>query len=413
MGTESADANGMAGNGIDPSTDDPLLAWRSRFPILGTSNYMISNSLGAVPAAARDALGEYFELWATRGVQAWQEAWWTLSADTGNAVAPLIGAAAGDVVFQPCVTLAHAIVLSALDLRRRPRIVTDAMHFPSILYLLDGLRADGVEIVTVDSDDGVTVDAERIAAAVDDRTAAVCLSHVLFRSAYIHDLAPVTARARACGALTVIDGYQAVGVIPVDVMALDVDVYIGGVLKWLCGGPGGAFLWVRPELQAALSPRITGWMAHRQPFDFAPTLDRRDDVWRFLTGTPNIPALYAARPGLEIIGAIGSGPIRAKSMRQTARLLDLADAATLRCTTPRDPSRRGGTVAFDVPEGYAVSQALKARGILCDFRPQAGIRLSPHFYTRDDELDAAVQAIVDIQATAEWRPFARSRDTVT
>lgn len=392
---------------------DPLIAWRDRFPILGRSNYLISNSLGAVPEAAYDAVRAYIDIWATRGVQAWQEAWWTMSADLGATVAPLLGAAAADVVFQPCVTVAHAIVLSALDFRARPRIVTDAMHFPSILYLLDGLRAQGAEIVTIPSDDGIRVDGERIAQAIDDATAAVCLSHVLFRSAFIHDLAPVTAAARRHGALTVIDGYQAVGVVPVDVRDLDVDVYIGGVLKWLCGGPGGAFLWVEPSLQRALRPRLTGWMADAHPFDFAPTLTPRDDVWRFLTGTPNIPALYAARPGLEIVNAVGAAAIRAKSMRQTARLLEIADAAGLPCTTPREPARRGGTVAIDVPDGYAISQALKARAIICDYRPQAGIRLSPHFYTRDDELETAVAAIVDIRASGEWRPFAASRDTVT
>ncbi|MEO8084712.1 MAG: aminotransferase class V-fold PLP-dependent enzyme [Ardenticatenales bacterium] len=393
--------------------NDPLLAWRDRFPILAHSNYLISNSLGAVPSGAYDAVHEYIDVWASRGVQAWQEAWWTMSADLGARVAPLLGAAAGDVVFQPCVTIAHAIVLSALDFATRPRIVTDAMHFPSILYLLDGLRAQGAEIITIPTDDGITVDAQRVADAIDDSTAAVCLSHVLFRSAYIHDLAPITAKARRHGALSVIDGYQAVGIVPVDVAALDIDVYIGGVLKWLCGGPGGAFLWVEPSRQRTLRPGLTGWMADAHPFEFAPTLTPRDDIWRFLTGTPNIPALYAARPGLEILNAVGAAAIRAKSKRQTARLLALADAADLPCTTPRDPARRGGTVAVDVPDGYAISQALKARGVICDYRPLAGIRLSPHFYTRDDELDAAVEAIVEIRASGEWRPYAAHKDTVT
>lgn len=398
---------------VAASAADPLLAWRDRFPILDRCTYLISNSLGAVPEAVYDGVRDYVDLWATRGVQAWQDAWWTMSADLGDRVAPLIGARGGDVVFQPCVTLAHAIVLSALDLGKRPRIVTDAMHFPSILYLLDGMRAVGAEIVVVPSDDGVGVDVARIAAAIDDRTAAVCLSHVLFRSAFVHDLGPVVDAAARHGALTVIDGYQAVGVVPVDVAALGVDVYIGGVLKWLCGGPGGAFLWVRPERQAELTPRITGWMAHRDPFAFAPDLDRRPDIWRFLTGTPNIPALYAARPGLDIVAAATPAAIRAKSMRQTARLLALADAAGLPCTTPRDPARRGGTVAVDVAHGYEVSQALKANGIICDYRPGAGVRLSPHFYTRDDELDRAVDAVTAIVASGEWRAFAAHRDTVT
>jgi kynureninase len=395
-------------------SDDPLLAHRDRFPILSRTNYLISNSLGAVPEAARDALLAYYEAWASRGVRAWEEAWWELAAGLGDRVAPLIGAGPGEVVFQPTVTIAHAVALSALDFRGpRRRVVTDAMHFPSILYLLDGLRAEGAEVVVVPSDDGVAVETGRVAEAIDGRTACVCLSHVLFKSAYIHDIEAIAARAREAGAFTLIDGYQAVGVIPVDVRALGVDAYAGGCLKWLCGGPGAAFLWVSPGARAALAPRLTGWMAHARPFAFEPTLERRPDAWRFLHGTPNVPALYAARPGLEILGAIGAGAIRARSMRQTARLLDLARSRGFRCTAPEDPARRGGTVAIDVPHGAEVSRALKAREILCDYRPGAGVRLSPHFYNRDDEPDAAVDAIAEILRTGAWSRFAGARATVT
>ena len=394
--------------------DDPLLVFRDRFPILARTNYLISNSLGAVPAAAETCLREYYDTWATRGVRAWEETWWTLAADLGDLVAPLIGAGPGEVVFQPNVTLAHAVVFSAFDFRaRRPKIVTDAMHFPSILYLIDGSRELGAEVVVVPSDDGVTVDTGRLLEAIDDRTALVNVSHVLFKSSYVHDIATIAERARRVGATTVIDGYQAVGALPVNVHSLGVDVYIGGCLKWLCGGPGAAFLWVRPELQRRLAPRLTGWMAHARPFDFAPTLDRRDDAWRFLHGTPNISALYAARAGLEVINQVGIAAIRAKSTRQTARLLDLADARGYHCTTPREPERRGGTVALDIPHGYEVSRGLKAIDILCDYRPGAGVRLSPHFYTIDDELDAAVDAIAEILSGTAWRAFMARRSAVT
>lgn len=390
-------------------TADPLLDARSQFPILATTNYLISNSLGAVPAAAGDALREYYETWATRGVRAWEEAWWELAASLGDQVAPLIGAGPDEVVFQPNVTVAHSVIFSALDFSPgspRRRVVTDAMHFPTILYLLEGLAAAGAEVVVVPSVDGVAVDSSRVAEAIDDRTALVALSHVLFKSSYIHDFEPISARARDRGALLVVDGYQAVGSIPVDVAAIGADVYIGGCLKWLCGGPGAAFLWARPDLRPSLAPRQTGWMAHRRPFAFEPTLDRRDDAWRFLTGTPNVPALYAARPGLEIISALGIEAIRAKSLRQTARLIDLADARGLLVNAPRDPARRGGTVAIDVPEGRAVSAALKSRQILCDYRPGAGIRFSPHFYNHDDEPDAAIAEVVSILETGAWRAFA-------
>jgi kynureninase len=393
---------------------DPLLAFRGRFPILAATNYLISNSLGAVPGAAEGRLREYYQTWATRGVRAWEEGWWTLANDLGDLVAPLIGAGRGEVVFQPNVTVAHAVVFSAFDFRAgRPKVVTDAMHFPSILYLLDGLKALGAEVVVVPSADGVTVDTGRLVEAVDERTAFVNVSHVLFKSAYIHDIAAITGRASEVGAVTVVDGYQAVGAVEVDVEALGVDVYVGGCLKWLCGGPGAAFLWVRPGLRTRLAPGLTGWMSHVRPFDFAPGLDRRDDAWRFLHGTPSIPALYAAMAGLEVVNEAGVAAIRAKSRRQTARLLELADARGYRCTTPRDPDRRGGTVALDVEHGYEVSRALKALDILCDYRPGAGVRLSPHFYTRDDELDTAVEAVAEVLAGSAWRAFTVGRPAVT
>jgi kynureninase len=240
----------------------------------------------------------------------------------------------------------------------------------------------------------------------------VNISHVLFKSAYIHDVAAIAAKARSAGALTVIDGYQSVGTIPVDVKALGVDVYIGGCLKWLCGGPGAAFVWVDTEIRDRLRPGLTGWMSHQQPFAFEPKLARRGDAWRFLHGTPSIPALYAARPGLEIINRVGVPAIREKSLRQTALLLELASSHGYSCTTPRDPARRGGTVAIDVDHGYEISRSLKAIDILCDYRPGAGIRLSPHFYTRDDELTAAVLAIAEVQETGGWKSFA-GRSTVT
>jgi kynureninase len=337
-----------------------------------------------------------------------------MAADLGDLVAPLIGARSGEVVFQPNVTTAHAVVLSAFDFSRRAnRIVTDAMHFPSILYLLAQEERDRARLVIVPTEDGIRVDTGRVVDAIDDRTAIVSLSHVLFKSAYVHDVAAITEKARRVGAISIIDGYQAVGTLPVDVRALGIDVYIGGCLKWLCGGPGAAFLWADPEVRRRLEPRLTGWMAHRQPFAFETELVRRDDAWRLLSGTPSIPALYAARPGLEIVHQVGIDAIRAKSVRQTGRLLELADHRGYRCTTPRDPQRRGGTVAIDVENGYEISQGLKSLDILCDYRPGAGIRLSPHFYTRDGELDAAVEAIGEIIQTETWRVFSTARSSVT
>ena len=394
--------------------EDPLLAWRDQFPILATTNYLISNSLGAVPVGVAEALASYYETWASRGVRAWEEGWWDLAASLGDRVAGLLGARPSEVVFQPSVTIAHAVVFSGFDFQGgRSRVVTDAMHFPSILYLIDGLREAGAEVVVVPSIDGLTIDTERINDAIDERTAFVNLSHVLFKSSYIHDVAAIAERARRVGAITIVDGYQAVGSIPVDVRALGVDVYIGGCLKWLCGGPGSAFLWVRPELRNRLTPRLTGWMAHERPFAFEPALSRRPDAWRFLHGTPNIPSLYAARPGLEIIAEVGVEAIREKSIRQTRRLIEMAERCGSRCKAPIDPERRGGTVALDVPHGLEISRALKAREILCDYRPGAGIRLSPHFYNRDDEIEGVIAAIVQIQEDGQWQAFGNVVGAVT
>lgn len=399
---------------MPPDAEAPLLATRARFPILARTNYLISNSLGAVPAEAESSLRAYYDTWATRGVRAWEETWWDLAAGMGDELAPLIGAGPGEVVFQPNVTIAHAVVFSAFDVpAERCRFITDAMHFPSILYLLDQQAARGAEVVVVPSDDGITIDAGRLVEAIDERTAFVNISHVLFKSSFVQDVAAIAARAREVGALTIIDGYQSVGSIPVDVRALGVDVYIGGCLKWLCGGPGAAFVWVAPECRPTLAPRLTGWMASRRPFAFEPKLDRREDAWRFLHGTPNIPALYAARPGLRIVKEVGIEAIRAKSVRQTSRLLDLARERGFPTTSPPDPARRGGTVALDVDHGYEVSRALKAREILCDYRPGAGIRLSPHFYNRDDELDEAVAAIGEILERGDWRRHVGGRSVVT
>lgn len=395
--------------------DDALLAYRDQFPILARTNYLISNSLGAMPAEVETALTDYAHDWASRGVRAWEERWWEMAAALGDEVAPLIGAGAGEVVFQPSVTVAHAVVFSAFDFAgSRRRVVTDSLHFPSILYLLAEETAQrGVEVVTVPSGDGLSVDTQRIVDAIDERTAFVNLSHVLFRSSFVHDIEPIAARARAVGAVTIIDGYQAVGSIPVDVQALGVDVYIGGCLKWLCGGPGAAFVWVRPDRREALAPRLTGWMAHARPFAFEPSFQRRADAWRYLHGTPNISALYAARPGLRLIREVGIESIRSRSMRQTSRLISLSEAKGWSCRTPADPARRGGTVAIDLEHGREVAMALKAREILCDYRPGAGVRLSPHFYNRDDEIDQAVEVMAEILRDGLWQPYLHHLGVVT
>jgi kynureninase len=266
------------------------------------------------------------------------------------------------------------------------------------------------------ADGGITVPVERIVEAIDERTLLVPISHVLFRSAYVLDVRPIIEKAHAVGATVILDGYHAVGIIPVDVTALNVDFYLGGVLKWMCGGPGGVFLYARPDHLRTVRPRLTGWMAHKRPFAFeVDEIDLREDAFRFLNGTPAIPSLYANEPGIEIIAQVGVENIRRKSMRQTARLIELAEEAGFKVNTPRDPAQRGGTVTLepDPTCSYEISRELLARNILVDYRPQAGIRLSPHFYNSDEELYQAIDAIKDILADGSWQRHATGRAFVT
>jgi len=394
---------------------DPLLRYRDEFPILATSTYLVSNSLGAMPRTVPERLAEYAQQWATLGVRAWAQGWWEMPVSVGDEIAPLIGAGAGEVAMVPNVSVGQAQVLSALDYGGgRDTIVMTALDFPSVRYVYDELAARlGARIVVVPSDDGVGVSEERLIEAIDERTRLVAISHVLFRSAYVLDVARIAAHAHSVGALVSLDAYHSVGVLPVDVHALGADFLTGGVLKWLCGGPGGCFLWVRPEVGATIAPALTGWQAHRHPFAFEAEMEYADAAWRWLGGTPVIPALFAATEGPRILRSVGIDAVRAKSVRQTSRLIELADARGYPVTAPRDPARRGGTVAFDVPHAREVALALLADNVIVDFRPGAGIRVAPHFYTSDEELEAAVTLIDDILAQERWRKYADEVHVVT
>jgi kynureninase len=377
-------------------TDD-LLRWRTEFPILATTTYMVSHSLGAMPRRAADRLAEFAETWATRGVRAWEERWWTMPREIGDLIARIIGAPPASVLMLPNQSTAQAAILSCFDWTGpRNTIVTERLNFPSNLYLFHGLERLGARVVTVPSDDGMTIDTDRLLAVIDEHTRLVSVSHVLFKSAAIQDLQAITDRAHQVGALVLADLYQSAGTVPVDVTGLGLDVATGGSVKWLCGGPGAGYLYVRPDLRQSLAPRLTGWAAHRAPFAFDDgPITYADDVFRFANGSPAIPSLYSAMSGYEIVAEIGVGTIRAKSLRLTRRLMDRAEAAGLRIASPRDDRRRGGTVVLDVPNGQAITQQLAAEDILVDYRPGAGIRVAPHFYTTDEEVDRTVDAITN------------------
>lgn len=372
-----------------------LLSLRSEFPILKRSTYLISNSLGAMPRGVHEEMAGFASTWERRGVRAWSEGWWEMSVTTGDLLAPLLGVEPGSISLHQNVSIATALFLSCFDYPpERNRIVYTELNFPSVMYVAQGEVRRGAEIVMVPSEDGIGVSVERLLEAIDERTRLVPISHTCFKSAYVQDAEAVARRCREVGAILLLDVYQSTGTVPVDCERWGVDAAVGGSVKWLCGGPGVAYLWVRPELGARLRPALTGWQAHEAPFDFEPGAIRyADGPWRFLTGTPNVPALYACRPGYRIVSGLGIQRIRERSLALTTRLMDAAEAAGFEVRTPRDPARRGGTVSIFHPQAGRLCQELLARDILCDFRPGAGIRLSPHFYNTEEECDHAVETL--------------------
>jgi kynureninase len=387
---------------------DELLKWRAEFPILDRTTYMISNSLGAMPRGVYDAMRAYADSWAERGVRAWEEGWWEMAVSVGDQVAPLIGARPGEISLHQNVTLTQAVISSCFDFHApRNKVVMVELEFPSIQYFYQEHRRHGARVEIVPTPDNIRIDLDKVLAAIDETTLLVPISQVLFRSSYIVDLRAIIERAHRVGAYVILDAFQAAGTIPLDVRRLGADFAVGGVLKWLCGGPGVAYLYVREDLRAKLSPSLTGWIAHRRPFAFETgAIDAREDSFRYLNGTPHVPALYACQPALEILNKVGIAAIREKSMRMTARLIDGAKSRGWRVNTPDKPEERAGTVSVDCPHAYEVCRELISREILVDFRPKAGVRLSPHFYNTEDECDFTLAQMEEILKTGAWEKHA-------
>ena len=372
---------------------DELLAYRDRFPILRDCIYLINHSLAAMPAAVEDRLLEYARMWRERGIRSWGEGWWEMPVTIGDQLARIMGAAPGTIVMHQNVTVAEEVVLSCFrtpSLRnggRRNRVVYEEANFPSVRYLYQA--QPDLEVVAVKDD-------RAIVEAIDERTLLVPISHVLFKNAEIQDVEPIVRRAHEAGAYVVLDCYQSAGVVPFDLTALEVDFAVGGSVKWLCGGPGAGWLYVRPDLAERLEPTFVGWQGHARPFAFEPELEYAPGVRRFLTGTPNVPALYAASAGYDVIEEVGVERIRERSLLLTSLLIELLDDAGFEISSPREPARRGGTVLVRTPDDAAVQRELGERGIICDFRPGAGVRLGPHFYNTEDELRETVAQLVEI-----------------
>ncbi len=410
MGTDSAAANTFRPT-LAEDPDRFASAWRDRFPILENTTYLVTHSLGAMPRAVADKLAVFVDQWATRGVRAWAEGWWDAPVRIGNMLAKILHAPEGTVAMHQNVSVIQSIVASALDFSgpRRKVVYTD-QNFPTNMYVWEGTKRYGAEIEVVKSRDGVGVELEDLLNAIDERTLIVPISHVFFRSAFVQDAKAICKRAREVGALVLLDTYQSVGTVPVDVIDLGVDMVCGGSVKWLCGGPGAAYLYVRPGLLETFEPRITGWAAHRAPFAFDLGPQKyASGAWRLLQGSPAVPSLYAATAGYEIVLDVGVERIRAHSMRLTETLRkDLLNRG-FRIPSPSDPARRGGmlTVGLAPSEhGPAFVAALAQQGFLVDHRPEAGLRVSPHFYTRASELAEFAECLAQLRSTGKWKDFA-------
>jgi kynureninase len=366
---------------------------RSEFVLPG-SVYLINNSLGAMPRSTATAMQEYTDLWASEGVVAWNR-WLPMVNEVGDLLGQLIGAPPGSVMMGQNVTNLIAAVASCFTFQPpRNRIVLGEPEFPTVRYFFEAQRRYGAEVVHVPGGDGLTLPLDRLLAAIDERTLLVVVSHVLFKSAEIVDIGAVIRRAREVGAYVLVDAYQSTGLVPYSVVGLDIDFLVGGSVKWLCGGPGAGYLYVKPSLQRELQPAFCGWFSHERPFGFEPPpIEYAEGIGRFMGGTPGVPALYAAREGYRILNEVGVPRVREQSMRQTALIAERALADGLTVNSPSEAEQRGGHVTVDFPRAEEVSQELIRRRFIIDYRPGAGIRIAPHFYNTDDECVAILDEI--------------------
>jgi len=281
----------------------------------------------------------------------------------------------------------------------RDEVVVEALQFPTVTYVWRAWERYGARLTVVPSDDGKTMSTDRLCAAITERTKLVVLSHAAYISGSVIDAAAIAARCKETGAIFVLDAYQTTGIYPFDVTELGVDVVVGGSHKWLCGGPGCGFLYVRPDLRATFEPAVTGWMGHETPFAFEPApITLAHGQHRFTTGTPTIPGYVVARAGHDAILEIGVEAIRAHNVRLTTRLAEGALERGLTVPTPLQPERRTGWIGIDFPGAQAATRELVKRRIFLDWRPDCGIRVSPHFYTTDEEIAAFFEAIDEIRS---------------
>jgi len=380
---------------IRPALQPDLARYREDYPILADTTYMNSNSMGAMPRQAAEALAQYAADWAREGVEVWPH-WFDVLEATGDSAARFLGAPAGQTILNQNVAYFQAAVASALDLRgARNRVVVEALQFPNVLYVWDRFRELGADLVLVPSDDGMTIPLDRMLAAIDERTAIVPISHGIYVSGALQDVKAICSRAHEVGAIVMVDVYQTVGAVPIDVQDWDADIVVGGSHKWLCGGPGTAFMWIKPALRERLQPRLTGWMGHEDPFSFEPAPIRYAQGYRrFLGGTPSMPAYYVARAAFENLHAIGVDRIRAHNLALARIIIDRAQTHGLTIHSPIADDQRTGFVAVDFPGSHVASQQLIAEHYKLDWRPNCGLRLGPHFYNTEAEVHRMMDRIV-------------------
>lgn len=369
----------------------PLLATRDEFPTLKKGVHLISHSLGAVPKKARAYANQFLDEWENDSINAWHE-WLPAVRSLSDLIAGVLKVEKGSVVILPNVSIVQSIVASCFDFAsvgKRNKIVYDDLNFSTVHYVWQEQARRGARLHLVRTKDSVHPPTEELLAAIDEETLLVPISHVLFRSSGMYDAKRIVERAHQVGAMVLLDCYQSAATVPLDLAAWGVDMACGGSVKWACGGPGAAYLYVRPDLLSKLRPMSTGWFAHAAPFafDMGP-MQYAEDTWRMIGGTPAIPAIYTARAGWETIAQLGVDAIRKKSLRQTTLLRGLVEERGFKVNTPRDDAARGGTICFDFPGADVISKALCERKFFHDYRPLCGIRISPHFYTTDDELHA-------------------------
>ena len=375
------------------SAPAPPRDYRAEFPIFRRSIYLNSCSLGALSTRSRARVNEYLDLWDTLGASAWYEIWWSALADLRTRYARLIGAPAGSIALHANISSALTAVAESLEYRRRPRVVITSLDFPTVAYQWLARSGDGIEVVVVESPDGITVPVERIARAVDDHTSLVATSHVFFTSGAIQDLRELADAVHRRGALLLVDGYQAAGQLPVDVRALDVDFYCSGGLKWLLGGTGVAFMYARPELWAGLAPRASGWFAHREQFRFDPrSLELHEDARRLEAGTPPLMPVYAQLGGLELLEELGGAEIRRRTMALAEDLIEGARAAGLCPKVAASPEDRTAIVMLPSADPPGAVRRLADAGIVADHRP-GHVRVSPYFYNVPDDHRAAIERL--------------------